>query len=67
MITQAHLANLRCFGYGLAMFLLYRIINLPLKFLLKLLHFCHVPASLVTDTEQYYAQFITQEKTEVDA
>lgn len=67
VVAQAHLANLRCFGYGLAMFLLYRIINLPLKFLLKLLHFCHVPASLVTDTEQYYAQFNTQEKTEVDA
>ena len=67
VIAQAHLANLRCFLYGAAMFICYRIVNLPLKWLLKILHYCHVPASLVTDTEQYHAQFNTHEKTEVDA
>ena len=59
VIAQAHLANLRCFLYGAAMFFCYRIVNIPLKWLLKLLHYCHVPASLVTDTEQYYAQLNT--------
>ena len=36
VIAQAHLANLRCFLYGLAIFICYRVVNLPLKWMLKL-------------------------------
>ena len=61
VVAQAHLANLRCFLYGVAMFFCYRIVNLPLKWMLKLLHFCHVPAAMVTDTEEYYNQLHTKE------
>lgn len=60
VVAQAHQANLRCFLYGLAMFVCYRIVNLPLKWILKALHFCHVPSSMVTDTEAYHAQFTQQ-------
>lgn len=61
VISQAHLANLRCFGYGLAIFICYRIVNLPLKWMLKLLHLCHVPASIVSDTEAYHAELSKKE------
>ncbi len=63
VVAQAHLANLRCFLYGLAIFLCYRIVNLPLKWMLKLLHFCHVPASMVTDAENYHAELGKEEST----
>jgi len=29
--------------------------------MLKLLHFCHVPAARATDTEEYYNQLHTKE------
>ena len=64
VVAQAHLANLRCFLYGAAMFFCYRIVNLPLKWMLKLLHYCHVPVSMVTDTEAYHAQFTDQAQAE---
>lgn len=64
VVAQAHLANLRCFLYGLAMFVCYRIVNLPLKWMLKALHFCRVPASMVTDTEAYHAQISAQPQKE---
>lgn len=64
VVAQAHLANLRCFFYGVAIFLCYRIVNLPLKWMLKALHFCHVPASMVSDTEAYHAQFTDQAHAE---
>lgn len=61
VVAEAHLANLRCFLYGAAMFFCYRIVNIPLVLMLKALHFCHVPASIVTDTETYYNQVNSQE------
>lgn len=61
VIAQAHLANLRCFLYGAAIFFCYRIGNIPLQLLLKTLHFCYVPPCMVTDTENYYAQVTKQE------
>ena len=64
VVAQAHLANLRCFLYGAAMFFCYRIVNLPLKWMLKLLHYCHVPVSMVTDTEAYHTQFTDQAHAE---
>lgn len=54
VIDEAHTANLRLFLYAVALFFSYKILNLPLHFLLKLLHFCHVPKNLVAVTEEYY-------------
>lgn len=54
IIDEAHTANIRLFLYAAALFFSYKILNLPLHFLLKLLHFCHVPKDLVSVTEAYY-------------
>ncbi len=64
VVAQAHMANLRCFLCGAALYVCYRIANIPLKLLLKLLHFCHVPASMVTDTQDYYARVSREEASE---
>ena len=56
VVAQAHMANLRCFLYGAALYICYRIANIPLRLMLWPLHFCHVPATMVTDTESYYDQ-----------
>lgn len=66
VVAQAHQANLRCFLYGAAMFFCYRIMNIPLKLMLKVLHFCYVPAYMVTDTENYYTQVCKQETASAD-
>lgn len=55
VIATAHQANIRCFLYGLAMFVCYRIINLPLQWLLYLLHFTHIPKNLLQETGNYYS------------
>ena len=61
VVAQANQANLRCFFYGAALFACYRIANIPLRLMLWPLHWCRVPASMVTDTEHYYAQLSRQE------
>ena len=38
-------------------FAAYKLLNLPLVFLLKLLHFCRVPQQLMDDAEDYYHSF----------
>jgi hypothetical protein len=67
VVAQAHMANLCCFLYGVALVVCYRIANIPLKLLLKPLHFCHVPESMVTDTQEYYARFSRAEASENQA
>lgn len=67
VVAQAHLANLRCFLYGVAIFLCYRIVNLPLKWMLKLLHYCHVPKDLVPLTEAYHSSLQHAPVTEASA
>lgn len=54
VIDEAHTANLRLFLYAVALFFSYKIVNLPLLLLLKLLHFCYVPEKLVSAAEEYY-------------
>lgn len=61
VVAQAHQANLRCFLYGAALYICYRIANIPLRLMLWPLHFCHVPATMVTDTESYYDQLSRSE------
>ena len=56
IMAEAYKLNWQSFLYGAAMFFLYRIINIPLKLLLVLLHYCRVPASMVEDTEKFHAQ-----------
>lgn len=51
--ATANSANLRLFLYAAAIFFIYRILNIPLYLLLKLLHHCHVPQKLVEITEAY--------------
>lgn len=43
--------------YGAGAFAAYKLLNLPLVLLLKLLHFCRVPQQLMDDTEAYYHSF----------
>ena len=64
VVAQTHMANLRCFLYGAALVVCYLIANIPLQLLLKPLHFCHVPESMVTDTQEYYARFSRAEASE---
>lgn len=59
----ANRAGLYCFLYGLALFLCYQIASIPLRIMLKLLHFCYVPASMVTDTKNFYEQIAKEEST----
>lgn len=59
VIAEAHTANLRLFLYALALFFSYKILNLPLYFLLKLLHYCYIPKNLVPVTEEYYRSLQT--------
>lgn len=67
VMMKAHQANWICFLYGLAIFVCYRILNIPLRILLKALHYCRVPAIMVTDTENYYVQVHREEKNTEDA
>ena len=41
--------------YGAGVVLCYHAVNLPLRLLLKLLHFCYIPKSMTADAEKYYA------------
>lgn len=63
VIEEAHTANVRLFLYAAAAFFAYRILNFPLHFLLKLLHFCHIPKQLVPVTEAYYQALPAAEET----
>ena len=42
---------------GAGAFAAYKLLNLPLVLLLKLLHFCRVPQQLMDDAEDYYHSF----------
>lgn len=61
LTAEAYKLNWASFLYGAAMFFLYRIINIPLKLMLVPLHYCRVPESIVTDTENYYARIGAQD------
>lgn len=45
------------FLFGAGTFAAYKLLNLPLVLLLKLLHFCRVPQQLMDDAEAYYHSF----------
>ena len=67
MQGQTFQSSLRCVLYGAAMFVCYRIINIPLNLLLKVLCACHVPESMVTDSEYYYNCVCDQETPAADS
>ncbi len=64
--SMAHTANLLLFAAFVAMVLGYRLIYLPLGVLLRLLSFCHVPKSVLAESERWFAQCADQaEETSV--
>lgn len=67
VVSQAHWANIRLFLYAVALFFCYKLLNLPLFLMLKLLHSCRVPDSIVTETEAYYSSFSLPEQPETNA
>ena len=67
VMMKAHQANWTCFLYGLVLFVCYRLLNVPLKLLLKLLHYCRVPASMVADTEHYHSELCREESAADEA
>ena len=56
--------NLGSIMYCAGAFLLYRVMNIPLRKLIRGLYFCNVPASMVTDTADYYTE-VSQQETAV--
>ena len=44
------------FLYAAGAFAAYKLLNLPLFLLLKLMHYCRVPDSILSDTEAYHTQ-----------
>lgn len=56
--AEAVNANVRLLAYGIALFVCYRILFLPLKWFLRLLHRTRVPESMVQETERYDVEFI---------
>lgn len=53
IVSEAHTANMRLFVYAAALFFSFKLLNIPLHLLLKMLHICHIPKKLLSVTEAY--------------
>lgn len=56
IVAQGTRIPLWILGLVIASLVAYRVINLPLWLILKLMSFCHVPKNLAADAEQYYLE-----------
>ena len=58
VLAEAENANVRMLIYGVALFVCYRLLFLPLKWFLRLLHRTPVPEGMVREAERYDAEFV---------